>query len=150
MDATATSLAASAGAIIADEHGDVLMVNPMYTAYWNLPGGHVEPGESPSAACAREVRAELGLDVEMGDLLVVAWVDSDGWMPRVYYIFDAGEVTAEQRRAITLREDGAGQYRFASPERIDASLIPPFVKPMWEAALTARKNKRLVCIEVEV
>lgn len=150
MDATATSLAASAGAIIADEYGDVLMVNPLYTAYWNLPGGHVEAGESPSAACAREIRSDLGLDVEMGDLLVVAWVDSGGWMPRVYYIFDGGEISAEQRRSITLREDGSGEYCFASPARIDASLIPPFVKPMWEAVRIARKDKRLVCLKVEV
>ncbi|WP_192918062.1 NUDIX domain-containing protein [Streptomyces spectabilis] len=150
MDATATTLAASAGAIIADEHGDVLMVKPLYTAYWNLPGGHVEGGEDPSAACAREIRAELGLDVTVGDLLVVAWVDSGGPMPRVCYIFDAGEVDAAQRRALTRSEDGDVCYRFASPERIDASMVSPFVKPMWEAALTARKEKRLVCLEVEV
>ncbi|MEI5103517.1 NUDIX hydrolase [Streptomyces sp. PmtG] len=150
MDATATSLAASAGAIITDEHGDVLMVNPLYSAYWNLPGGHVEGGEDPSAACAREIRAELGLDVEMGDLLVVAWVDSGGSMPRVYYIFDAGEVSAERRRAITLREDVPGRFGFVSPDLVDTSMIPPFVEPMWAAALTARKDKRLVCLEVEV
>lgn len=36
---------------------------------WSVPGGRVEPGESPDAACAREVREETGLDVEVGGLL---------------------------------------------------------------------------------
>ena len=30
---------------------------------WDLPGGHVEPGELPGAALARELHEELGIDV---------------------------------------------------------------------------------------
>ncbi|MFD9903706.1 NUDIX domain-containing protein [Streptomyces sp. NPDC059063] len=150
MDTVAPPLAASAGAIITDEHGDVLMVNPVYTAYWNLPGGHIDGEESPSLACAREIRQELGLDVQVGDLLVVAWVDTGGQMPRVYYIFDAGVVSAKQRRSIRVQEGGVGKYGFVAPDRIGTSLIPPFAQSLWAAALTARKEQRLVCLEVEI
>lgn len=31
---------------------------------WDLPGGHVEAGESPQAAVGRELREELGVDAE--------------------------------------------------------------------------------------
>jgi mutator protein MutT len=31
---------------------------------WDLPGGHVEPGESPDAALVRELREELGIAIE--------------------------------------------------------------------------------------
>lgn len=36
---------------------------------WEVPGGHVEAGESPRAAAARELAEEAGLEVTAGDLV---------------------------------------------------------------------------------
>jgi acetyl-CoA carboxylase carboxyl transferase subunit beta len=46
--------------------GAVLLVrraNPPLAGRWTLPGGKVEPGETPAEAIVREVREETGLDV---------------------------------------------------------------------------------------
>lgn len=38
--------------------------------YWVLPGGGIEADETPSEAAARETREKLGVDVELGPVLV--------------------------------------------------------------------------------
>jgi len=39
------------------------LANTVYAGYWELPGGKIDPGESPTDAAVREVHEELGLRV---------------------------------------------------------------------------------------
>lgn len=58
-----------AAAVIRDEAGGVLLVRHTYGRLnWELPGGLVDPKESPSQAVVREVAEETGLRVEVESL----------------------------------------------------------------------------------
>ena len=45
--------------------GRVLLVNHRKLEMWLPIGGHIEPGEDPAQALAREAREEAGVDVEI-------------------------------------------------------------------------------------
>jgi ADP-ribose pyrophosphatase YjhB (NUDIX family) len=59
----------SVALILRDEHARVLLVRHADHGHWGLLGGAVDPGESPREAAVRESREEIGVDVELGDVV---------------------------------------------------------------------------------
>ena len=61
--------------VIAEYEGKIALVHERYEAwdkaYWNLPSGAVEAGESPAAGAIRELREETGLDTTSEALRLV-------------------------------------------------------------------------------
>ena len=102
----------SSGALFSDDDGRVLLVDPTYKDFWNLPGGGVDAGETPLQACVREVREELGLTPPIGRLLVTAWTPA-----KLYFVFDGGVLPADQRAAITLSPGELADHAFVTAEQ---------------------------------
>jgi len=58
--------------IVRDEAGRVLLVRQVYGyKFFGLPGGVVDPGETPAQAAVREALEETGLAVTVGERLAV-------------------------------------------------------------------------------
>jgi ADP-ribose pyrophosphatase YjhB (NUDIX family) len=72
----------AAGAVVLDGLGRVLLVRrgrPPGVGQWTLPGGKLEPGETPAEAVLREVLEETGVRTRVvGDLGVVP-VEREGY-----------------------------------------------------------------------
>jgi mutator protein MutT len=66
MRLTHTRFTVTAGAIIFNDQKQVLLLKHRFRAGsgWGLPGGFLERGEQPVEALRRELREEIGLEVE--------------------------------------------------------------------------------------
>lgn len=102
----------AAGALFFDEAGRVLLVEPTYHDYRDIPGGYIEPGESPLQACVREVHEELGITPPIGRLLAVDWAPTPREGDKVLYLFDGGTPGPDALDAIVLQEEELAGYSF--------------------------------------
>ena len=60
------------GALIVNSQGKILLAKShKWFDRYTLPGGHIEVGETMVEAVKREVREEVGLDVEVADMLLM-------------------------------------------------------------------------------
>jgi ADP-ribose pyrophosphatase YjhB (NUDIX family) len=127
----------SAGALITDPAGAVLLVKPNYRNSWSLPGGICEHGEPPHLACRREVAEELGLELPIGRLLVISWAQPRGpaARPVTRFVFDGG--TLADGAGIVLQAEELDEFAFRDPGEL-ASYLPSDGLPRVRAAIAAR------------
>ncbi|MGW0772695.1 NUDIX domain-containing protein [Streptomyces sp. NPDC002835] len=136
----------AAGALFFDGTGRVLMVEPTYKDYWEIPGGYVETGESPLHAVIREVQEELGITPPLGRLLAVDWAPSKAEGDKVLYLFDGGQLTPESLAKITLQADELKSFAFVAPAEISERTIPRLARRIL-AATEARDDAAPVYLE---
>jgi 8-oxo-dGTP pyrophosphatase MutT (NUDIX family) len=114
----------SAAALLRDQEGRVLLVEPNYREGWALPGGTIESddGETPRQGARRETLEEIGLDRPLGRLLAVDWVHGTGRPPLVAYLYDGGLLTEDDLKAIRLQEEELLSWRLVPRDELTAHL----------------------------
>ncbi|HZC60625.1 MAG TPA: NUDIX hydrolase [Streptosporangiaceae bacterium] len=106
------AIPASAGAMIFDPAGRLLILKPVYKSGWTIPGGVMEIGETPWAACQREVREECGLAVRRGRLACVDFRPPRRGKPGgLRFLFDCGALPHESFAAMVLQPEEISKYR---------------------------------------
>jgi len=102
--------------VLRDRKGQVLIALREDGKGWNLPGGGVQPGESPWEAAVRETREEVGVEAELARLAGLYWVPSGR---AVVFLFE-GRVAAGKPRALAETLEVA----WADPEALPPTMLP--------------------------
>jgi 8-oxo-dGTP diphosphatase len=120
---------ASAGALIFDRKGRLLIVKPTYKSGWTIPGGVMEAdGETPWQACPREVSEECGLELTSGTLVCMDFrLRREGNPGGIRFLFDCGQLPEAALAAIALQAEELSEGRLV---------------PVREALLLLRKPIR--------
>ncbi len=121
-------------ALLFDDRGRVLVQQRAESGKWSLPGGIIDPGETPAEAVRRELREETGLDAEP---VRVAGVFG-GRAHRITYpngdvaeattvVFECRIVSGELRG----RDGESAQLCWFAPDEVPA-LIAPYPAALFE------------------
>jgi 8-oxo-dGTP diphosphatase len=134
-----SAIPVSAGALITDRAGRLLILKPTYKSGWTIPGGVMEAdGETPWQACQREVREECGLHVRRGALAVMDFRPARPDRPGgIRYLFDCGALDDASLAAVELQAEEISDWRLAEPPDALALLRGP-IRRRVRAALAGR------------
>jgi len=135
----------SAGALIFDRAGRLLILKPTYKSGWTIPGGVMEAdGESPWEACRREVREETGIDVARGRLAAMDFRRPRPGRPGgIRFLFDCGQVSDKALAGLVLQPEEISESRLAPlPDALDL-----LRGPIRRRVRAATRRQRLVYLE---
>jgi 8-oxo-dGTP diphosphatase len=129
----------AAGALFFDADGRVLLVKPNYKDGWDIPGGYVEPGETPLEGCRREVREELGIEPDIQQLLVTDWAPSPAEGDKLLFVFDGGTLTRAGTQAFKLAKDELEAWAFMGRAELPDALPPRLLRRISQS-IDARQS----------
>ena len=139
------AIPASAGALIFDRSGRLLILKPTYKSGWTIPGGVMEAdGETPWQACRREVREECGIELRGGRLACMDFRHPKPGNPGgIRFLFDCGSFEDRCLASITVQAEEISEYRLAAlPEALEL-----LRRPIRRRVRAASSSRKLVYLE---
>ncbi len=126
----------SAGGIVLNGHGLILVVNQNGTS-WSLPKGHVNPGEEPLQAATREIMEESGI-VDLHFLRTLGSYgrykigkntaeDKNEWKVLLFFLFKTDQ------NEFNLQDSHHPEARWVHPDQVEALLTHPKDKAFYKS-----------------
>jgi 8-oxo-dGTP diphosphatase len=142
-DFSTPSISVVAAALLDPGRGILMQQRPpgkAHSGLWEFPGGKVEPGESPSAALAREIEEELGITIAVETLRLAGTAQDIGTGSEgsclTITLFACTSWDGEPEA----REGGA--LAWVAPERVARLAMPPLDYPLNQALMRWLEKKR--------
>ncbi|MDO9377906.1 MAG: NUDIX hydrolase [Nocardioidaceae bacterium] len=105
--------------LLHDADGRVLLCELTYKREWDLPGGVVEPSESPADGLVRELEEELGIEVQVLGLRTVNWLAPwREWDDACVFVFDLAPVDAASTSTWTLQPTEIAAVHWCDPATV--------------------------------
>jgi 8-oxo-dGTP diphosphatase len=145
VDAELPAVPVSAGALIFDRAGRLLILKPTYKSGWTIPGGVMEAdGETPWQACQREVREECAIEVRGGRLACVDFRPGHGGrLGGIRFLFDCGAADDAAFDGIEVQAEEISEYRLV-PLEVALELLRV---PLRRRVRAATRRRRCVYLE---
>lgn len=125
--------------LLRNEDGEILLCELTYKSEWDLPGGVVDPKESPAACVVREISEELSASVGIESLVAVNWLPPwRGWDDAVLFLYGLGTVPRSFTDDLTLAPREIKDVHWVAPEAIGEH-VAPYTARMLEQVLEGER-----------
>jgi 8-oxo-dGTP diphosphatase len=123
-------------AVLTDTDGRVLMARrpagKQHAGLWEFPGGKVELDETPAAALVRELREELGIEIDPDALVPIAFSESPSERHLVLLLYRCRAWRGEAHAL------DAAEIRWVAADELVCLDMPPADRPLAEALASER------------
>jgi len=99
-----------------EKDGKVLLAKGDGDEFWDIPGGRINSGEKPAQALKREIKEELGVDIEVGKPFFADLIISTKTKEERYFICFYAKVADGQEPCSVDPEESAELYWVSSDE----------------------------------
>lgn len=113
-----------AGCVIKNSEGKILLLhrNTSNRNQWEIPGGKIDEGEDPEQTAKREVKEELGIDVEIFNKIGEKEFFEDGYA--MDYIWYSAKIISGEPKLMEDKFDKFGYFSFDKLKEMKDKLSP--------------------------